>query len=70
MHHERAVVTEQKLVKLAKHLQKYYRIEEQEAFEIIYEEWDIVEGAFAEKLKAKEVYKRLLYALNDIYRVA
>lgn len=70
MHYESAVVTEKKLVKLAKHLEKYYRIEEQEALEIIYEEWDLVEEAFAEKLKAKEVYQRLLFSLNDIYQVA
>lgn len=70
MYHEAAVVTEKKLVKLAKKLQKYYRIDEQEALEIIYEEWDLIEEAFASDQKVKEVYQDLIYALNDIYKVA
>jgi len=70
MYYESAVVTEKKLVKLAKKLQKYYRIDEQEALEIIYEEWDLIEEAFASNQKVKEVYQNLIYALNDIYKVA
>lgn len=70
MYSESAVVTEKKLVKLAKRLQKYYRIDEQEALEIIYEEWDLIEEAFASELKVKEVYQSLILSLNDIYRVA
>ena len=70
MNDESALVTEKKLVKLAKHLQKYYCIDGQEALEIIYEEWDLIEEAFASNLKVKEVYRSLIYALNDIYRVA
>ena len=70
MHSEDMVITEEKLVKLAKKLQKYYRINEEEALEIIYEEWDLIEDAFASSQKVKEVYQNLIYELNDIYRVA
>lgn len=70
MQNEGAIVSEKKLVKLAKKLQKYYRIDEQEAMEIIYEEWDLIEEAFSSRMKVKEVYRSLIYTLNDIYRVA
>ncbi len=70
MHDELSLVTEKKLKKLVNHLRKYYRIGEQEAMEIIYEEWELVEEAFGLELKAKEVCAKLVLELNDIYRVA
>jgi hypothetical protein len=70
MYSEDIVVTEEKLVKLAIKLQQHYRIDEEEALEIIYEEWDLIEEAFSYNLKLEEVYTSLINTLNDIYRVA
>ena len=70
MYDESANMTEEKLTKLAKCLQKYYRIDEQEALEIIYEEWDLIEDAFACNMKVKDICQKLVRELNEIYRVA
>jgi hypothetical protein len=67
---DESVISEKKLTKLAKHLQKTYSIQEQEALEIIYEEWDLIECSFADNMKVKDVHKKLIKELNDIYRVA
>jgi len=65
-----SVISEKKLAKLAKRIQKTYSIQEQEALEIIYEEWDLIESSFADNMKVKDVHKKLIKELNDIYRVA
>lgn len=70
MYDESAIVTEDKLDKLAKCLQKCYRVNNQEAMEIVYEEWDFVEDSFGSNMKVKDVCKRLVNELNEIYRVA
>jgi hypothetical protein len=70
MEQEYSVVSQKRLVQLGNYLQKIYRIDEQEALEMIYEEWDLVEAAFASEMKVEEVLKKLLYEFNEIYRVA
>ncbi len=70
MEQEYSAVSQKRLVQLGNYLQKIYRIDEQEALEMIYEEWDLVEAAFASEMKVEEVLKKLLYEFNEIYRVA
>lgn len=70
MYEESAIMTEEKLTELAKRLQRYYRIDEQEALEIIYEEWDLIENSFSSLMKIEDICKKLVNELNDIYRVA
>jgi len=67
---EESVISEKKLAKLAKRIQKTYSIQEQEALEIIYEEWDLIESSFADNMKVKDVHKKLIKELNAVYRVA
>ena len=67
---EEFVLSEKKLSKLARRLKKTYHIQEQEALEIIYEEWDLIESAFASGMKIKDIHKKLVHQLNEIYRVA
>ena len=70
MYDESTIMTEEKLTKLAKCLQKHYRVDEQEALEIIYEEWDLIENAFSSNIKVKDICNKLLNELNEIYSVA
>ncbi len=63
-------VSEQKLEKLAKRLAREFAISTQEAFEIIYEEWELVESLFAAHKKVKAVKEHLLREINTLYRIA
>lgn len=63
-------ISEKKLEKLAKRLSKEFTISIEEAFEIIYEEWELVEELFSVHKKAKEVKEHLVREINDIYRIA
>jgi len=63
-------VTEKKLLKLAKRLSKTFTINEEEAMEIIYEEWDLVETLFHTHGKAKAVHTHLVDEINYMYRIA
>jgi hypothetical protein len=70
MHAKEALICEEKLSKLGKCLQKTYKIGEQEALEVIYEEWDLIEEAFASHMRVEDVHQALVLELNAIYRVA
>jgi hypothetical protein len=63
-------ISDKKLEKLAKRLAKQFSISQEEAFEIIYEEWDLVETLFAAHKKAKAVYEHLVIEINEVYRIA
>jgi len=67
---ELMTISEKKLEKLAKRLGKEFAISTEEAFEIIYEEWELVEELFAAHKKAKAVKEHLVREINDIYRIA
>ncbi len=67
---DREIVSEKKLFKLAKHVAKAFGIEEQEALEIIYEEWELVEELFVAHKKVKAVKEHFLVQINELYRIA
>lgn len=67
---EREIVSEKKLFKLAKHVSKAFGISEEEALEVIYEEWDLVEELFLAHKKVKAVKEHFLNAVNVLYRIA
>jgi len=64
------VISEKKLAKLAKRLSKTFTINEEEAMELIYEEWDIVEDLFHAHTKVKAVHTHLIDEINYTYRIA
>lgn len=63
-------ISERKLEKLAKRLASEFTITTEEAFEIIYEEWELVENLFMKHKKAKAVKDHLVQEINAIYRIA
>lgn len=63
-------ISEKKLAKLAKRISKSFLIHEEEAFEIIYEEWELVERLFEEHKKVKAVYTHMIENINYTYRIA
>ncbi len=67
---EESVISEKKLEKLAKRLSKSFGISKEEAYEIIYEEWDLVETLFHAHKKAKAVSEHFIRQANDLYRIA
>ncbi|MEA1953083.1 MAG: hypothetical protein U9O24_01650 [Campylobacterota bacterium] len=64
------VISEKKLAKLAKRLSKTFTINEEEAMEVIYEEWDLVESLFHAHTKVKAVHAHLIDEINHTYRIA
>jgi len=64
------IISESKLEKLAKRVAKEFAISTEEAFEIIYEEWELVEELFAKHKKAKAVKEHLVREINSLYRIA
>ena len=66
---ELMMISENKLEKLAKRLSNEFMITQEEAFEIIYEEWELVEELFAKHKKAKAVKEHFVREINDIYRI-
>ena len=70
MQEAREMVSDKKLAKLAKRLSKEFAIDTEEAYEIIYEEWELVEELFAKHKKAKAVKEHLVREINSFYRIA
>ena len=64
------VISDKKIAKLAKRLAKTFGITEEEAMEVIYEEWDLVETLFHEHKKVKVVHNHLVDEINYMYRIA
>ena len=67
---EEMFISEKKLSKLAKRLSKTFTINEEEALEIIYEEWDLVESLFHAHTKVKAVHSHFIDEINYMYRIA
>lgn len=63
-------ISEKKIAKLAKRLSKTFTINEEEAMEVIYEEWDLVESLFHAHTKVKAVHSHLIDEINYTYRIA
>jgi hypothetical protein len=64
------VISDKKIAKLAKKLSKTFTINEEEAMEVIYEEWDLVETLFHAHTKVKAVHTHLIDEINYTYRIA
>ncbi|CAA6814639.1 MAG: Unknown protein [uncultured Sulfurovum sp.] len=67
---EEMFISEKKLEKLAKKLAKTFTMSQEEALEIIYEEWDLVESLFYAHKKVKAVHEHLCVEINHMYRIA
>jgi len=67
---EKTLIPEQKIEKLAKKIAKSYSLSQEEAFEVIYEEWDLVENLFHAHSKVKAVHHHLCEEINYTYRIA
>ena len=64
------LISDKKIEKLAKKLAKTLSMDEEEAFSIVYEEWDLVENLFHAYGKVKAVHQHLINELNHTYRIA
>ena len=64
------MIFEDKLEKLAEYLSKEFTMSQEEAFEIIYEEWDIVETLMYRYKKAELVKDHFVKQINELYRIA
>ena len=69
MTHE-TFVPEHKIEKLAKKISKTFSLSQEEALEVIYEEWDLVENLFHTHTKVKIVHRYLCEDINHTYRIA
>ena len=67
---EEMFMSEKKLEKLAKRIAKTFSISQEEALEVIYEEWDLVESLFHTHTKVKVVHQHLCEEVNYTYRIA
>ena len=64
------VISDKKIAKLAKRLSKTFGLPQEEAMELIYEEWDLVESLFHAHTKVKAVHSHLVDEINYTYRIA
>lgn len=69
MKHE-MFISEQKIEKLAQKVAKAFCLSDEEAWEVIYEEWDLVENLFHVHVNVQEVYEYLCEDINYTYRIA
>lgn len=67
---EEMYISDKKIAKLSKKLSKTFSLSEEEALEVIYEEWDIVETLFHAHTKVKAVHAHLIDEINHTYRIA
>jgi len=63
-------VSEKKIEKLVTKVAKTFCLSTEEAREVIYEEWDIVENLFHIHMKVKVVHQYLCEEINYTYRIA
>jgi len=64
------LISEKKITKLSKRLAKTFNISEEEARELIYGEWELVESLFQAHKKVKAVTQHMSDEINYIYRIA
>ena len=67
---EELLITEKKIEKLTKKVAKTFSLSQEEALEVIYEEWDLVENLFYAHSKVKIVHEYLCEYINYTYRIA
>ncbi|MEN8304371.1 MAG: hypothetical protein ABFQ64_09890 [Campylobacterota bacterium] len=67
---EEMYISDKKIAKLAKRLAKTFGITQDEAMELIYEEWDFIEALFHAHTKVKAVHSHLIDEINYTYRIA
>jgi len=63
-------ISDKKIAKLAKKLSKTFALSQEEAMELIYEEWEHVETLFHAHTKVKAVHSHLIDEINYTYRIA
>lgn len=63
-------LSDKKIEKLAKRLAKTFTLTQEEALDVIYKEWDVVEVLFREYKKVKEVHHYLVDEIGYTYRIA
>ena len=63
-------ISDKKIAKLGKKLAKTFGITQEEAMELIYEEWDLIESLFHAHTKVKAVHTHLIDEINYTYRIA
>ena len=69
MKHE-ITISDKKIDKLAKRISKAFLITQDEAFEIVYEEWDLIAVLFDSHKKVKVVFPHLMEDIDYSYRIA
>ena len=67
---EELYISEKKIEKLAQKVAKTFCLSKEEALEVIYEEWDLVENLFHAHTKVKAVHEYLCEDINYTYRIA
>ncbi|DAB40051.1 MAG TPA: hypothetical protein CFH81_07505 [Sulfurovum sp. UBA12169] len=63
-------VSDEHLEELSARIAKSFFITEEEALELIYEEWERVEALFAIHKKINLVHLYLIGEINELYRIA
>ncbi|WP_309498169.1 hypothetical protein [Sulfurovum sp.] len=63
-------ISDKKIEKLAKKISKTFSLSQEEALEVIYEEWELVEKLFHTHTKVKAVHYHLCEEINYTYRIA
>jgi len=69
MKHE-ITISDKKIDKLAKKISKAFLITQEEALEIVYEEWDQIAVLFESHKKVKAVFSHLMEDIDYSYRIA
>lgn len=67
---EEIYISEKKIESLVYKVAKTFCLSKEEAREIIYDEWDLVENLFYRYVKVKEVHYYLCEEINYTYRIA
>jgi hypothetical protein len=63
-------ISSDKIEELAQQLAKTFSLDEEEAMELVYEEWDLVEDLFHSQATTKKIHARLSEEINYTYRIA
>ena len=64
------IISEKKLNKLVKKLEKEYEMSKVEAYQIIYSQWNFIENLFLAHKKVKIVKEYLINSLNKEIKVS
>jgi hypothetical protein len=67
---EEIVISEVKIDKLAHSVAKTLKLSRDEAYEVIYEEWDLVENLFNSHMTLNEIHNYFCEEINTTYWIA